>query len=109
MYTGRVARDAKKAQAKQYDKPFCAVGVGFYGAEMCQEVCPVAVCLPDPNIREDELTLYERAVRLHSPEDVPPKEDLDAETSRFRNPDWDNVEDPDAKPGEDWAPYWDDE
>ena len=87
----------------------CTECVGFYGAEMCQEVCPVAVCLPDPNIREDELTLYERAVRLHSPEDVPPKEDLDAETSRFRNPDWDNVEDPDAKPGEDWAPYWDDE
>ena len=35
------------------------------------------------------------------------KEDLDAESSRFRNPDWDDYTDDSAVPGEDWSPYWD--
>ena len=85
----------------------CTECVGFYGAEMCQEVCPVACCIPNPAIREDELTLYERAVRLHGVDEVVVKEDLDAETSRFRNPDWDDDVDPDATAAEDWSPYWD--
>jgi ferredoxin len=85
----------------------CTECVGFYGAEMCQEVCPVACCIPNPTIREDELTLYERAVRLHGADEVTAKEDLDAESSRFRNPDWDDHTDDSAVPGEDWSPYWD--
>ena len=85
----------------------CTECVGFYGAEMCQEVCPVACCIPNPAIREDELTLYERARRLHGDDEVPVKEDLDAQTSRFRNPDWDDDSDDSAVPGEDWSPYWD--
>ena len=85
----------------------CTECVGFYGAEMCQEVCPVACCIPNPGIREDELTLYERAVRLHGADEVTAKEDLDAESSRFRNPDWDDYTDDSAVPGEDWSPYWD--
>ena len=85
----------------------CTECVGFYGAEMCQEVCPVACCIPNPTIREDELTLYERAVRLHGADEVSAKEDLDAESSRFRNPDWDDHTDDSAVPGEDWSPYWD--
>ena len=85
----------------------CTECVGFYGAEMCQEVCPVACCIPNPGIREDELTLYERAVRLHGVDEVVVKEDLDAETSRFRNPDWDDDVDPVAVAAEDWSPYWD--
>ena len=85
----------------------CTECVGFYGAEMCQEVCPVACCIPNPGIREDELTLYERAVRLHGVDEVVVKEDLDAESSRFRNPDWDDYADDSAVPGEDWSPYWD--
>ena len=85
----------------------CTECVGFYGAEMCQEVCPVACCIPNPGIREDELTLYERAVRLHGVDEVVVKEDLDAESSRFRNPDWDDDVDPDATAAEDWSPYWD--
>ena len=85
----------------------CTECVGFYGAEMCQEVCPVACCIPNPGIREDELTLYERAVRLHGADEVTAKEDLDAESSRFRNPDWDDYTDDSAVPGEDWTPYWD--
>ena len=87
----------------------CTECVGFYGAEMCQEVCPVACCIPNPGIREDELTLYERAVRLHGVDEVVVKEDLDAETSRFRNPDWDDYTDDSAVPGEDWSPYWDED
>jgi len=87
----------------------CTECVGFYGAEMCQEVCPVACCIPNPGIREDELTLYERAVRLHGVDEVVVKEDLDAESSRFRNPDWDDYADDSAVPGEDWSPYWDED
>ena len=63
----------------------CTECVGFYGAEMCQEVCPVACCIPNPAIRELELTLYERAVRLHGKDEVPPLEKLDKETSRIRD------------------------
>jgi hypothetical protein len=74
---------------------------------MCQEVCPVACCIPNPTIREDELTLYERAVKLHGIEEVTAKEDLDAKSSRFRNPDWDDAADDSALPAEDWEPYWD--
>ena len=85
----------------------CTECVGFYGAEMCQEVCPVACCIPNPTIREDELTLYERALRLHGAEEVPAKKDLDAETSRFRNADWDDDVDDKAVAAEDWSPYWD--
>ena len=84
----------------------CTEGVGFYGAEMCQEVCPVACCIPNPEKREDELTLYERAVRLHGVDEVTAKEDLGAETSRFRNPDWTDPKDSCTEPGEDWKPHW---
>jgi len=69
----------------------------------CEPECP------NPAIREDELTLYERAVRLHGVDEVVVKEDLDAETSRFRNPDWDDHADDSAVPGEDWSPYWHEE
>ena len=84
----------------------CTECVGFYGAEMCQEVCPVACCVPNPGVREDELTLYERAVRLHGKDEVAAKEDLDEETSRFRNPEWENDGTDEDVPGEDWKPHW---
>ena len=85
----------------------CTECVGFYGAEMCQEVCPVACCLPNQSIREDEVILYDRALKLHGADEVPAKDELDGETSRFRNDDWDNEVDPDAEPAEDFAPQWD--
>ena len=85
----------------------CTECVGFYGAEMCQEVCPVSCCIPNPSIREDEFTLYDRAVKLHGDGEVVAREGLDADTSRFRNPDWEDESDPDAVPAEDWSPYWD--
>jgi len=85
----------------------CTECVGFYGAEMCQEVCPVACCIPNPLLRETEEELYKRAFILHGDSEIPPYEELDAETSRFQNPDWDNDLDDATKPGEDWTPYWD--
>ena len=85
----------------------CTECVGFYGAEMCQEGCPVACCIPNPDIREDELTLYERAVKLHGADEVAAKEELDEETSRFQNPKWENEGTDDDCAAEDWTPYWD--
>ena len=47
----------------------CTECVGFYDHEACQAVCPVECCLPDPNKREDEKLLLDRALRLH-PDDA---------------------------------------
>jgi len=85
----------------------CTECVGFYGAEMCQEVCPVACCLPNPKLREDEDILYARALKLHGADEIPKQQDLDEKTSRFRNKDWDNEVDDDAEPDEDYSEYWD--
>ena len=85
----------------------CTECVGFYGAEMCQEVCPVACCIPNQNLRESEETLHARALKLHGASEVPRLADLDAETSRFRNDEWDNEEEEGAEPAEDYSPYWD--
>ena len=85
----------------------CTECVGFYGAEMCQEVCPVACCVPNQNLREDEDTLYARALKLHGTDEIPKQQDLNEKTSRFRNKDWDNEVDDDAEPAEDYSEYWD--
>jgi len=85
----------------------CTECVGFYGAEMCQEVCPVACCLPNQKLREDEDILYARALKLHGTDEIPKQQDLDEKTSRFRNKDWDNEVDDDAEPAEDYSEYWD--
>ncbi len=47
------------------DPDLCTECVGFYDQEACQAVCPVECCLPDPQRRESEATLLERALRLH--------------------------------------------
>jgi ferredoxin len=47
----------------------CTECVGFYDHEACQAVCPVECCLPDPNVREDEKLLLDRALLLH-PDDA---------------------------------------
>jgi ferredoxin len=46
----------------------CTECVGFYDHEACQAVCPVECCLPDPNLREEEPGLLQRALNVH-PED----------------------------------------
>jgi ferredoxin len=43
----------------------CTECVGFYDHEACQAVCPVECCLPNPEVREDEKALLERALKLH--------------------------------------------
>ncbi len=66
----------------QIDPQLCTECVGFHDEEQCAAVCPVDCCVPDPNNREDESALYERAKRVH-----PEQADellLSAETSRFR-------------------------
>jgi ferredoxin len=66
----------------QIDPQLCTECVGFHDEEQCAAVCPVDCCVPDPNNREDESVLYDRAKRVH-----PDKADellLSAETSRFR-------------------------
>jgi ferredoxin len=47
------------------DPDLCTECVGFYDHEACQAVCPVECCLPDPNNREEEPVLIERAKQLH--------------------------------------------
>lgn len=86
----------------------CTECVGFHGAEACQEVCPVACCIPNHNIRETESQLHARAIKLHGDDEIPALDEMDSDTSRFRNDDWDNEEDADQEEGEPWAPYWED-
>ncbi len=66
----------------QIDPVLCTECVGFHDEEQCAAVCPVDCCVPDPNIREDEKVLFDRAVELH-PEQARSLE-LGPETSRFR-------------------------
>ena len=66
------------------DSNLCTECVGFHDYEACQGVCPVECCVPDPNIRESEETLLERAKKIHPntafPSPPPP------ELTRFSNP-----------------------
>lgn len=43
----------------------CTECVGFFDHEACAAVCPVDVCIPDPNIPETEEQLIARAKVLH--------------------------------------------
>lgn len=47
------------------DPDLCTECVGFYDHEACQAVCPVECCLPDPNNREEEGELAQKALKLH--------------------------------------------
>jgi ferredoxin len=63
----------------------CTECVGFYDHEACQAVCPVECCLPDPNVREDEKLLLERALQLHPDDaDLKARAAKDDFPSRFR-------------------------
>jgi ferredoxin len=67
------------------DPELCTECVGFYDHEACQAVCPVECCLPDPNHREEEGGLLERALKLH-PDDAELKAKAEKNDfpSRFR-------------------------
>lgn len=66
------------------DPNLCTECVGFHSYEACQAVCPVECCIPDPNNREMERTLYQRAVLLHPELEFPSYLDLPGNLSRFR-------------------------
>jgi ferredoxin len=61
------------------DPERCTECVGFHDEEQCASVCPVDVCLPDPDREEEEDVLLTRARKLH-----PSKEFGDDFPSRFR-------------------------
>jgi ferredoxin len=73
------------------DPSLCTECVGFHGDEACQSVCPVECCIPNPEIREAEPDLLQRAITLHPDQSFPPAGDLDETNSRFRNPNWINA------------------
>jgi len=57
----------------------CTECVGFFDHEACAAVCPVDVCIPNPDIPESEEVLIQRARELH-----PGKDFGAAFPSRFR-------------------------
>jgi ferredoxin len=61
----------------------CTECVGFHDHEACQAVCPVDCCVPDPNNRETEEALLERAKKIHADNDFPSP--LPPELTRFSN------------------------
>jgi ferredoxin len=50
----------------------CTECVGFHDQEACAAVCPVDVCIPNPDIPETEDVLIARARELHPGTDFPP-------------------------------------
>ena len=68
----------------------CTECVGFHGDEACQTVCPVECCLPDPDNRETEEELLNKAIKIHPSATFPKLVQLTEKTSRFRNPKWIN-------------------
>ncbi|MCY0990254.1 YfhL family 4Fe-4S dicluster ferredoxin [Nannocystis sp. ILAH1] len=67
------------------DPNLCTECVGFHDYEACQAVCPVECCVPDPERRESEETLLERARKLHPEKNFPSVADLPNDLSRFRS------------------------
>jgi ferredoxin len=65
----------------EIDPERCTECVGFHASEQCAEACPVDCCIPDPERVETEMTLFERARKLHP--DLAPKLELGPATSRF--------------------------
>jgi ferredoxin len=70
------------AETFQIDPALCTECVGFHDTEQCAAVCPVDCCVPDPNNREEEQLLFERAKQIHP--DQAESFTLSVETSRFR-------------------------
>ena len=66
------------------DPNLCTECVGFHEYEACQAVCPVECCVPDPNNRETEEVLLERAEKIHPDKSFPSP--LPSALTRFSNP-----------------------
>lgn len=66
------------------DPNLCTECVGFHNYEACQAVCPVECCIPDPERRESEEALLDRARKLHPDKKLPDISSLPSDLSRFR-------------------------
>ena len=64
------------------DPDLCSECVGLHDTQKCAEVCPVECCVPDPERRESEDVLFERAERIHAERGV--VLELSEATSHFR-------------------------
>jgi ferredoxin len=64
------------------DPDLCCECVGFHDTQMCVDACPVECCVPDPNRRESEDVLFQRAVGIHA--DRGAELQLEESTSHFR-------------------------
>ena len=66
----------------EIDPMLCTECVGFSDTPACAYVCPIDVCVDDPDRRETEDELFARALRLHA--DLPRDMALSSATSHFR-------------------------
>jgi ferredoxin len=66
------------------DPKLCTECVGFNESEACQKVCPTECCVPDPTHGESESALIEKAIRLHSSDEMKAKFAAGKFPSRFR-------------------------
>jgi len=66
----------------EIDPDLCTECVGFNDRPMCADVCPIDVCVPDPDRPEAESDLFARALQLH-PENAASLV-LSPSTSHFR-------------------------
>ena len=64
------------------DPDLCSECVGLSETQKCQEACPLDCCVPDPDRRESEQVLFQRAARIHA--DREDKLELDESKSHFR-------------------------
>jgi ferredoxin len=64
------------------DPDLCSECVGFHDTQMCADACPVDCCVPDPERRENEDVLFQRAVAIHG--DRGAELALEDSTSHFR-------------------------
>ncbi len=56
----------------EIDPNLCTECVGFFGEPQCAAVCPIEVCIVDPDQVEDESTLLERAKKIHPEKSLGP-------------------------------------
>jgi ferredoxin len=66
----------------EIDPELCSECVGLYERQKCQEACPVDCCVPDPERRESEEVLFQRAARIHA--DREDELELSESKSHFR-------------------------
>jgi ferredoxin len=66
----------------EIDPTLCTECVGFNEIPACADVCPIDVCLPDPERPETENVLFARALQLHP--DTASSLLLSPSTSHFR-------------------------